>query len=91
LRARRGGARLAQKQGRGRGADLLHMTRILVAPTADVNSMPSLATLHGGHISRDWGIERDFQSPTPSAEVVRTRWTKSRARNRLPANRSLAF
>jgi len=29
--------------------------RILVAATADVNFTPSLATLHGAHISRDLG------------------------------------
>src|ERR1700737_1000733 len=40
LGARRGGARLGQKQGRSRGADLLHVRRILAAPSADVNSTP---------------------------------------------------
>ena len=36
--ARRAGARLSQEQGRGRGADLLHVARILAAPPGDVNS-----------------------------------------------------
>jgi hypothetical protein len=39
--ARLRGARLSQKQGRGRGADLLHVARILAAPPGDVNSTPS--------------------------------------------------
>src|SRR4029077_19261275 len=40
LGARPGGARLGQKQDRNRGADLLHVRRILAAPTPDVNSTP---------------------------------------------------
>jgi len=39
--ARRAGARLSQEQGRGQGADLLHVARILAAPPGDVNSTPS--------------------------------------------------
>src|SRR5439155_20363695 len=45
LRARRGGARLGQKQGHGRSADLLHVADILAARPVDVNSTPAE---HGG-------------------------------------------
>ena len=37
------------------------------------------------------GLERDFQFPRPSVKVALNRWFKSRARNHLQANRSLAF
>jgi hypothetical protein len=36
-------------------------------------------------------IERDFQSSAPSAGVGRHRWFKSEARDRMQANKSLAF
>src|SRR5436190_15702411 len=45
LRARRGGARLGQTQGRGRSADLLHVADILAAAPVDVNST---SAEHGG-------------------------------------------
>lgn len=37
------------------------------------------------------GLKRDFQSLTRTANVGRRRWFKSRTRDRLQANRALAF
>src|ERR1700730_11676246 len=45
--ARRAGARRGQEQDRGRGADLLHVGRIVAAPRAHVNSTPSWRRLRG--------------------------------------------
>src|SRR5207237_8119791 len=82
LRARRGGARLGQKQGRGRSADLLHVADILAAPPVDVNSTPAE---HGGlsllHRSGDTKTE-----PANNLPRQAFRSTLLSAGNRTPAS-----
>ncbi len=71
LGARRGGARLDQQQGRGQGVDVLHVSRILAAPNADVNSTPCQRRWTFSHYRDGGALHLRAAGEIPSDEASR--------------------